>query len=254
MGADEQLTERKLLHGWPSAARVKIRLARAEDLPGIRATVALADVDLDPDIGETVRDGMIGIALRAGTNGGRAAFHLVMAEQFTLTPNTPFAAYLRASLVLVAEHRDHGIVGALVAYPPAGIAATAVDHVQDRKQKNKMLMLGGIGPVKIQAVAVADTARGLGIGGSLLKRCKQIYTRCGYVALYGQMPLESGLETFYRRQGFDVLDVDQGLDLWPIFGVTVHVHANGLERMFVRQRDRNGEYVATTTYRLELGH
>lgn len=46
-----------------------------------------------------------------------------------------------------------------------------------------------------------------------------MYFRCGYVMIYGQMPAVPGLDAFYRRNGFDVLDVGDELDMWVVFGV-----------------------------------
>ncbi|MBE1559818.1 hypothetical protein H4W81_002597 [Nonomuraea africana] len=40
-------------------------------------------------------------------------------------------AYLHASLVLVADHRDQGIVGTLIAYPPANLIAEFLGRAAD---------------------------------------------------------------------------------------------------------------------------
>ena len=53
--------------------------------------------------------------------------------------------------------------------------------------------MGCIGLTKVKAVAVAESARGQHIAGSLLKRCKQVYQHCGYLVIYGQMPPTPGL-------------------------------------------------------------
>jgi hypothetical protein len=50
------------------------------------------------------------------------------------------------------------------------------------------------------------------------------------------MPPTPGLDTFYRRNGFEVLDSGQGLDLWPVFGVHSRVDTDPGERFFIRYR------------------
>ncbi|MBF8188063.1 hypothetical protein ITP53_20455 [Nonomuraea sp. K274] len=69
-----------------------------------------------------------------------------------------FATRLAAnglSLVLVAEHRDRGIAGALIAYPSINVAE---DHLQvitaraDPREAQKVVMLGAVGSVNIKAV------------------------------------------------------------------------------------------------------
>ncbi|MGH3755634.1 MAG: hypothetical protein ACRDRP_23660 [Pseudonocardiaceae bacterium] len=42
-------------------------------------------------------------------------------------------AYLEAALVLVAKHRDQGVVGGLIAYPPISVAEQVVDGVQHKE-------------------------------------------------------------------------------------------------------------------------
>jgi GNAT superfamily N-acetyltransferase len=99
-----------------------------------------------------------------------------------------------------------------------------------------MMMLGAIGLAKIKALAVAEPARGRNVGGSLLLRCRQVYFACGYIILYGQMPPTPGLDTFYRRNGFEVLDSGEGLDLWPVFEVHSRIDTDPGERFFIRYR------------------
>jgi GNAT superfamily N-acetyltransferase len=110
--------------------------------------------------------------------GGWDGFIRCMAELFLAHQDDPLPAYLAAALVLVAEHRDHGIVGALIAYPPSHVAQDHLDFTQrtitDPRERGKLVMAGATAIVKIKAVAVEESARGQNIGGSLLKRCKQI--------------------------------------------------------------------------------
>jgi GNAT superfamily N-acetyltransferase len=98
------------------------------------------------------------------------------------------------------------------------------------------MLTGAVGLAKIKALAAAETARGRGIGASLLRNCHQVYDRCGYLMLYGQMPPTQGLETFYRRAGFDVLAPGAPIDLWVIFGIHSHIQPGADERIFIRTR------------------
>jgi hypothetical protein len=111
----------------------------------------------------------------------------------------PEGSYLRASLCLVADHRDHGIVGTLLAYPPinaVGDIINATDGMLTRQQAFTLGLVGAVALTKIKAVAVAEPARRQHIGGSLLKRGKQIYLHLGYKLVYGQMPANPDPETF----------------------------------------------------------
>ncbi len=146
-------------------------------------------------------------------------------------------AYLHASLVLVADHRDQGIVGTLIAYPPANLVAEFLDHGSTAitgRAGQHMAMLGGVALAKIKAIAIAEDARGHGIGAALLKRCKQLYFHCGYVLLYGQMPPTPGLDAFYRRSGFEIGQPGEPIDLWGIFGVQAKAFPGADERIFHR--------------------
>jgi hypothetical protein len=83
---------------------------------------------------------------------------------------------------------------------------------------------------------VTEPARGRNVGGSLLLRCRQVFFACGYIILYGQIPPTPGLDTFYRRNGSEVFDHEEGLDLWPVFGIHSRVDADPGERFFIRYR------------------
>jgi hypothetical protein len=96
-------------------------------------------------------------------------------------------------------------------------------------------MASAIGAAKVKAVATAARARGAGIGNALIQCCNQVYFRCCYVMIYGQMPGVPGLDAFYRRNGFDVLDVGDELDMWVVFGVHFRIRTDPGERFFIWQ-------------------
>jgi len=63
----------------------------------------------------------VAAALRAGLKTGRNAFVEYLAQQFFANQAGNQTVTLQhATLVLVAEHHEHGIVGALVAFPRSG--------------------------------------------------------------------------------------------------------------------------------------
>jgi GNAT superfamily N-acetyltransferase len=232
------ITDRKLDRGWAASPGVRIRQATLDDMPAVRELALLAGVEIEDELMEAVASGAAGQALRAGLTRGRDGFGCHIAGQFAAHWEQPLMVYLSAALVLVAEHRDDGIIGTLIAYPPPNITQNHLDAARDvgEQQRSELMMLGAIGPAKIKAVAVAESARGRHIGSALIQRTRQIYFTCGYILIYGTMTSAPGLDVFYRRCGFQVLDPGEGLDLWPVFGVHSHIEAGPAERFFVRYK------------------
>lgn len=152
----------------------------------------------------------------------------------------PSRAYIFAALVMVAEHRDTGVVGTLIAYPPLNVAAQLLDRMKragyDDNERVKTMLGAGMFLTRIKTVAVAEPARGSNLGGSLLKRAKQVYDHCQYQTIYGAMPGNRGLEAFYRRAGFTVQEPGAGLDLFILFGNDTKIFPEPGERLFSRQR------------------
>lgn len=58
-GQRERVSERRLVNGWPSAPRVRIRQARADDLDAVANLVSLAGVRLEPELVKAVVDGTL---------------------------------------------------------------------------------------------------------------------------------------------------------------------------------------------------
>lgn len=233
-----QLSERSLVAGRSGGPGVRIRQAIPGDVDAIRRLARLAGVQLEDELADAIQDETAGAALRAGLRGGPDAFTRHMAGQFIAHRDSSLTAYLSAALVLVAEQRDHGIVGTLVAYPPANVAGMILEQtrrrVTDPHERSQLIAAGGLGLAKVKALAVAGPARGQGIGGAMLAFCAKIYQRCQYVILYGQMPPTPGLEAFYTRYGFQVLPPDAPADFWVVFGIHTSICPGPGERMFIR--------------------
>ena len=119
------------------------------------------------------------------------------------------------------------------------MAAAALDRtagqITDPRARGQIILSVGIGLAKVQAVAVAEHARGRRIGGTMLALCSKVYLDCGFIYVYGQMMADSGLEGFYRRHGFEVLDEGAPADFWVLFGFPAAFYAPPGERMFIRQ-------------------
>jgi N-acetylglutamate synthase-like GNAT family acetyltransferase len=233
----DELTERKLINGWAAAPRVRVRQARVADLDAIAELIPLTGVALQDELAQTVRDGTASVGLRAGLRGdGRQSFTTDMAKRFVHQSEDEADPIVAATLVLVAEHRDHGVVGTLVAYPPVNVATQMAQQLPNLAERQNLVAAATMFIVKIKALAVAEQARGHNIGGSLLKRCRQVFTHCGYVLTYGQMPPGRGLGAYYQRQGFTVLPVGAGIDTWPIFGIQSRIMPDHGEQIFCRDR------------------
>jgi GNAT superfamily N-acetyltransferase len=246
-----ELTEQKLIRGWTTGVpRVKVRLATPTDLPAIADLVTAADVDLGAPMTAAMREGTMGQAHRTALANRRPehgcpAFTRAMAEAFGT--HGADHAYLAAALVLVAEHRDHGVIGTVVVYPPPNVADQYVAHAErgttagnSTDDIRKLISAGAIGLAKVSALAVTESARRTGIGGALLARVKKIYFHHGYFYVYGQMPDRPGLPEFYRHQGFEVKEPGADLDLWVVFGIPGGIYPGPGERIFVRGRPHDG--------------
>jgi GNAT superfamily N-acetyltransferase len=235
------LTDRKLERGWPAATKTRFRAATAADIDAIAPLAELAGAPFEQQLRDGIADGTAGAGLRTCLRDGHDAYTRYMAQRFTEHQrDNPILAYTHAALVLVAEHRDTGVVGALIAYPPLTAAAQIVDRMKqagyDERERYKTILGAGMFLTRIKAVAVAEHARGHNLGGSLLKRAKQVYDQCHYEIIYGAMPEGRGLDAFYDRAGFTVHDPGTPLDLFVMFGRDTMIWPGPGERLFSRQR------------------
>jgi GNAT superfamily N-acetyltransferase len=239
-------TEQDLAAGWGWGAETRIRLAREDDMTTVAALCTLADVNLEQEVTKAVSAGIAGAAIRAFARGGRDGFTRHIAEQFFQhqgsNPEVPFQ---HVTLVLVAEHARHGVVGAAVAYPPVAVIQQLLEYIRrtggTAQQRTQVVLMGATGIARIKALAVREEMRGAGIGTALLHRCLQIYDDCGYMIVYGQSPDTPGLDRFYRTHGFDVLAPGAGFDAWVVFGEHVEIRPDPTERTFLWHRPPQGQ-------------
>jgi hypothetical protein len=100
-------------------------------------------------------------------------------------------------------------------------------------------LIGATKVAKIRAVAVAEDARGNGIGETLIRRTVRTYLQLEFILIYGQFPVGSGLEMYYIRQGFTVLDEGHVIDLRRIdLPILIRTDPSDPERTFVRSRSQ----------------
>lgn len=236
------MSEQKLIRGWATgSAGVKIRLAKADHLPAIAELAPETGQELGPRMTTIIRDGVMGTAHRAGLaargrDNRQEAFSRALAE--AAGRHGPDQAFSVTSLVLVAEHPEHGVIGTAITFSPANVAEQYAEHAQRAgappREITGILLSSVIALAKVSTLAVAESFRGSGIGAALLSRVKKVFFANGYQYVYGQIPAERPhLVGFYRRAGFDVLEPDEGLDLWTVFGIPGGIRPDRGERFFV---------------------
>ncbi len=180
----EPLTERKLDTGWPAGGKTRIRLATAADAEVLAEFAAMAEAPFERQVREALVAGTAGASLRVALREGHRPYAYYMAQKFVEHGEEPFLAYNYGALLLVAEHRTEGAVGALLAYPPASAMVSILDRMEQagypEQEIHKTLVGAGTYFTRIKIIAVTEPARGRGIGASLLKRAKQVYDTCGF--------------------------------------------------------------------------
>lgn len=131
---------------------------------------------------------------------------------------------------MVAEDRDGTVAGALLVLPPG----TVVQTVRDAGYEQQSL-LAILKYVKIKGLAVAEGARGRGVGGALLKRCAQLYWQLDFMFLYSGFETERALGPYYARHGFTVLNPGATTDVGTaLTGRPIGLGAGPGEQLFFR--------------------
>ncbi len=136
---------------------------------------------------------------------------------------------------MVVQARDGGLVGVLHA---VSLPGRVVADAADRGVPLELTMEALTAVVKIRAVAVEEAVRGQGAASALLTRTLQWYFQLGFRMAYGQFHVGSGLEGFYTRLGFQVLDAGIPLDLYDSLGLPFKVYPEAEDRIFACLNDR----------------
>ena len=223
------MTADRLLKGSSGPGGTRIRLARPGDTGQVTQLLELVGIRLDPAAGTVIETGTVASTLLLGLDHGADAMLRPLCE--AVAADRPEDAMPGLIWVLVAEGRDGSLQGLLLAVPPTNALA---DGIQGGLPVQAVM--AGAGKIaKIRAVAVAENARGNGLGETLIKRTVRTYRHLGFRLIYGQFSIGSGLETYYARQGFTVLDEGQGIDLRRMnLPIIIHTDPSDPERLFTR--------------------
>jgi GNAT superfamily N-acetyltransferase len=237
------LTEKELVHGWRGTSTVRIRQATGADLDAVTRVAAIADAPFENLLQDALTEGTAGAGLRVGLRSGVEVYTTYMAERFEAHQRTDLLLpYFDAALVLVAEHREQGVLGGLIAYPPFEVAGQVVGTMRSVGRPENEVYLTVFSAcmfvTRIKAIGVEEHARGAGIGVSLLQGCRRVYFQCGYQKIYGALQDTPGLDTFYQRASFTVHDYGEPVDLTEQFRFPARIAPGTRERFFHRDRPR----------------
>jgi GNAT superfamily N-acetyltransferase len=230
VSAGPELDAAALVQGLPIPGGVLLRMARPGDSAEVSRLLAMAGVDLPPYLADAIDNQDIGSTLMHALEGGNDQILTALAT--AAHRGDPNLAMPGLTALLVAEDARHHACGALLALPPAAVMAKAAGAgipVQ-------LALVGTAAIVKINGIAVDESSRGNGIGTALLGTCLQMYFQLNYLMAYGQFRADSGLETYYRRLGFDVLAPGEGISLSERLAMPIGLTPESGERFFLRWR------------------
>jgi len=205
-------------------------LARPDEGEAAGRLLTAAHHELSDETRLLMKTGAMGTTVMRGLDGGDEAILHDVVQAVAGRPLEEVFGGL--SVLLAAEDRGGELVGALTAIPPIRTLMYALDSGVDQLQV--LVMAQAV--IKIKGVAVAEQARRRGIGTALINRCVQLYSQLGWQMRYGQFAVGSGLEGYYSRRGFEVLDEGELISLRPLLDVPLSIHAMAGERLFMRWR------------------
>jgi GNAT superfamily N-acetyltransferase len=218
-----------LLKGSSGPGGTRIRLARPGDSGQVTRLLELVDLPLDPAVGAVIEAGTVASTLLLGLDHGADAMLHPLGE--AVAADRPEDAMPGLIWVLVAESWDGSLDSVLLAVPPANVL---VDGIAGGVPV-PAVTAGAARIAKLRAVAVAEDARGNGLGETLIKRTVRTYRQLGFRLIYGQFSVGSGLEAYYARQGFTVLDEGEVIDLRRMnLPIIIRSDPSDPERLFVR--------------------
>ena len=197
-------------------------------MDAIRELVTLAGVSLDAAYWpHAVASGAAGQALRAGLSRGQEGFHRHPRRAAHRLPGRSAAGpTCSPRWCWWADDREHGVRSALwwptcrpqLRPAPPG-SAPGASGITDPRELNKLMMLGAGRAGQDQGARGGGACAGPGHRRVASCGASRSSSPANTPSLYGQMPPTPGLDAFYRRHGFEVLDPGESLDLWPVFGV-----------------------------------
>ncbi|MEU8598396.1 GNAT family N-acetyltransferase [Streptomyces globisporus] len=224
------LSADRLRAGWPGPAGTCIRRARAQDTEAADTLLQTAvGQRLVPELRSAIEDGTEGTAVLDGLDGTRKTFRKSFAHY--TAGHTAAESMSSTSLTLVATDTQDQPVGVLSVTAPANVIGKAMDagYPGDRALALSVFI------AKIHGLAVAEEARGQGIGAALLKRAWQVYHQLDYFLLYGSYETHRDLGAFYTRCGYTVLAPGEAVSLDRI-ALPFSVGVEDSECIFTRWR------------------
>ncbi|MEU8136536.1 GNAT family N-acetyltransferase [Streptodolium elevatio] len=220
----KQRTARVALGPWPGPAETRIRAAAPGEVPAIDALLHAAGTHLEAH--DALDAGQFGALVRTGLLDGTDA---MFAEVEAAVRAWDLDRLIHGmTTVLVAEDEAGDVVGAVVMLPPGQVCGP----LAERGVWGQVLRLI-LTTTKLRGIAVAEAARGRGIGTALLDQAVSLHQHLGAALVYGQFTAQDDLEAYYRTRGFDVLAPGAGFSLNPL-GVGVTVNAYPHERLITR--------------------
>lgn len=223
------LTSGPLVRGRSGPAGTRLRLARPGDTEQVAQLLQSAGVRLDPAIGEVIEAGTVASTLLLGLDHGPEAVLGPLAE--AVTAGRPEDAMPGLFWVLVAEGRGGGLVGALEAVAPTNVLGDGIAGGVPLAA----VMAGAARITKLRTVTVAEEARGQGIGQTLIRLTVRAYRQVGFALVYGQFAAGSGLQSYYTREGFTVLEHGRDIDLRRVaLPIIIRSDPADPEQLFVR--------------------
>ncbi|MFD4860616.1 hypothetical protein [Streptomyces atratus] len=221
----QPVTGKRVIEGWHGPEGGRVRLAQAGEDAAVQTLMGTAGARLDRPVADQF-GGELAVALCAGLSGQEA---WIKAMTPLLVQRTYLDAIPGLSLVPVAEDKDGDIVGAAYAMPPMPI----MNGAHQQRFPAPQLMSIPLAVAKVAGLSVTEKARGAGWDTHLLKRTVQIYEQLDLLLLYGQFPVDSGLDRFYQQRGFTPLAPQEKLDLDPL-SLPFGIDPGPGEQLFVR--------------------
>lgn len=224
---------------------VQIRPCRTADLPAAGALLTqLDDVVLEEWVSAAVRADSFGQGLPLVYGDNRAGLFALVQRAWNraMDPDTFLNMCVPSGMLLVADHPDQGVVGALLAYPPASVIMQATQSAAmfgySADEVMHTMRTGFTETIRIKALVVAKDQRGKGIGAALQDHCIRTYDKAGFQLIYGQLVTAERLAPFYSSRGFTVLEPDEGVRLDRVFGVNFGFGPGPGEQLFARWRGK----------------
>jgi GNAT superfamily N-acetyltransferase len=207
---------------------MRIRVALRSDLAAVQRLLPMAEPTLGEEATMMLEHPKHAAGLVRALRDGRSALFPRSADRMS-----PYDVLMEISVVLVAVDERSTVIGALMALPPVRILGQALQAGVPMPQ----ILAGALTVMKIKGVAVAETARGRGVGRVLIEQFVQLYTALGWQLLYGQIDKHSTLDSYYTRLGFTVLASRESINLGPVLGFPLSVVPMPGERLFVHWSD-----------------